>query len=102
MHDLGGRAVTKTELVESIFESGAAGDTRVGAERAVEAVLRAIARGLRRDRKVQISGFGAFHVKRRGARVARNPRTGETIQVSARRTVAFRAGERLKSELASS
>ncbi len=75
------------------------GDFPGGLRSAVEAVLRAIARGLKRDRKVQISGFGAFHVRRRKPRLARNPRTGETVKVAARRTVAFRPGERLRADI---
>ncbi len=91
--------MNKAELVETIFEGGWTGETRAEAERAVAAVLGAIARGLKRDRRVQISGFGVFLVRKRRARVGTNPRTGRPIAIAARRTVAFRAGERLKSDL---
>ena len=92
--------MTKGDLVETLFESGATGETRTEAERAVAAVLSAIARGLKRDGRVGIAGFGVFNVTKRRARVGRNPRTGLPIEISARRRVSFRAGERLRADLA--
>ncbi len=88
--------MTKSELIELIFDQGSVGDTRVGVERAVDAVLAAIARGLKKSKKVQLVGFGAFEVRKRKARLGRNPQTGERIQVAASKTVHFKPGEGLR------
>lgn len=90
--------MTKTELVEAIFEGGALGDTRVEAERAVEAVLAGITRGLRKVKKVQIVGFGSFEVRKRRARRGRNPQTGAPLEIAASKTVAFKPAPRLRDE----
>jgi DNA-binding protein HU-beta len=88
--------MTKSELVELIFDEGSVGETRVGVERAVDAVLAAISRGLKKTQKVQLVGFGAFEVRKRKARLGRNPQTGERIQVAASKTVVFKPGEALR------
>lgn len=88
--------MTKTDLVEAIFDQGNLGDTRVGVERAVEAVLVGIARGLKKVKKVQIVGFGAFEVRKRRARVGRNPQTGAPLAIAASKTVAFKPAPRLR------
>jgi DNA-binding protein HU-beta len=88
--------MTKTELVELIFDEGHVSETRVGVERAVDAILGALARGLKKQKKVQLVGFGAFEVKKRKARIGRNPRTGERLQIAATKTVRFKPGEGLR------
>jgi nucleoid DNA-binding protein len=93
---MGAVIMTKGELVELLFEQGTLGDTRVGVERAVEAVLNGIARGLKRVKKVQITGFGAFEVRKRRARMGRNPQTGERLEIAASKTVAFKPAPRLR------
>ncbi|RME70374.1 MAG: HU family DNA-binding protein [Planctomycetota bacterium] len=88
--------MNKTELVEQIakeFESKAA------AERAVNAVLAAITKGLKKEGKVQIVGFGTFEVRKRKARTGRNPQTGEKIRIKASKTVGFKPGKGLKSSI---
>ena len=55
-----------------------------------------IAAALRRDDRVQITGFGTFEAKHRKARTGRNPRTGQTIRIAATKTPGFRAGKGLK------
>ena len=55
-----------------------------------------IAESLKNGEKVQIVGFGAFEVKERPARKARNPKTGEEIQIGARRSPMFKPGKALK------
>jgi len=73
--------------------------SRLGAARLVDAVLQAIEKGLREDRQVTIAGFGTFEVKPRKARVGRNPRTGEPIQIAAGTRVGFRVGKTLKESI---
>lgn len=89
--------MTKGDLVEALFESGVTGDTRTGAERAVEAMLVALRWGLRRKRRVRIAGFGVLAVRKLRPRTARNPRTGERVALAARRTVSFKPADRLRS-----
>src|SRR5437016_2990094 len=91
-----GGPMTKTELVELIFDNGSVSDTRVTVERAVDAVLAGLGRGLKKWKKVQITGFGSFEVRKRKARIGRHPQTGERIQISASKTVHFRPGEGLR------
>jgi DNA-binding protein HU-beta len=55
-----------------------------------------IARAIKKGDKVTLTGFGSFERRARGARAARNPQTGETIKVKARKVPAFRAGVALK------
>jgi nucleoid DNA-binding protein len=88
--------MTKSELVELIFDEGHVSETRVGVERAVDSILAAFTRGLKSWKKVGISGFGSFEVRKRKARLGRNPQTGERIQIASCKTVHFRPGEALK------
>lgn len=55
---------------------------------------------LRQATKIQIAGFGTFEVRERAAKTARNPRTGETIDVPACKVPAFKAGKGLKDKVA--
>jgi DNA-binding protein HU-beta len=73
--------------------------SRAAAARAVDALFGSgglIGAELGRGRKVQISGFGLFEVRRRTARTARNPRTGRTMAIKASMVPVFRAGKGLK------
>ena len=88
--------MTKSELVEHIFDESQVSDTRVGVERAVDAILRNLGRGLKSWKKVQISGFGSFEVRKRKARLGRHPQTGERMKIAATKTVHFKPGEGLK------
>jgi DNA-binding protein HU-beta len=72
------------------------GGTKVQAEQAVEAALNAIVSSLKKGEEVSIAGLGIFSVKMRTAREARNPRTGEAIQVAAMKVPKFRAAKALK------
>jgi integration host factor subunit beta len=62
----------------------------------VNTVFKGISQSLARGDKVEIRGFGSFRVKQRGPRQGRNPRTGEPVQVPAKRVPYFRAGKDLK------
>jgi DNA-binding protein HU-beta len=68
----------------------------VQAEQAVEKLLETIVSSLKKGEEVSIAGLGIFSVKMRAARQARNPRTGETLQVQAMRVPKFRAAKALK------
>ena len=86
--------MNKTELIAVVAEK--TGMTKKDAERAVAATLETISASLAKGDRVQLSGFGIFEVKERGARVGRNPPTKETIEIPASRTPAFKASKALK------
>ena len=90
--------MNKSDLVDALAD--ASGVTKADAARAVDALFSAdggiIASALKGGQRVQITGFGTFESKHRKARQGRNPRTGETIQIRATNTPAFRAGKGLK------
>ncbi len=72
------------------------GGTKVQAEQAVDEVIGTIVSNLKKGEEVSIAGLGIFSVKTRAARSARNPRTGETVQVPAMKVPKFRAAKALK------
>ena len=86
--------MNRTELVAVVAEK--TGLTKKDAERMVCATFDTITESLAKGEKVQISGFGIFEVKEREARVGRNPRTKESIQIPASRQPAFKASKTLK------
>jgi len=91
--------MNKSELVETVQNSLGKDATKRSAEDALAAVLESIANGVRKDGKVQLIGFGTFDVKHRAARMGRNPKTGEAMQIKASKTVGFKASSNLKGSL---
>ncbi len=65
----------------------------------LNATFEAIRSSLKKGQRVQLVGFGTFSVKQRKARMGRNPKTGEAIQIKARKVPAFHAGSELKNAL---
>lgn len=90
--------MNKTELIAAVAEK--TGLTKKDAERVINATVETITSSLVKGDKVQVSGFGIFEVKAREARVGRNPRTKETIQIPATRLPAFKASKALKDAVA--
>ena len=90
--------MNKTELIAAVAEK--AGLTKKDAERVINATFESITASLVKGDKVQVSGFGIFEAKTREARVGRNPRTKETIQIPATRLPAFKASKTLKDVVA--
>jgi len=90
--------MNKTELVAAVAEK--TGMTKKDAERVINATIDTVTENLVKGEKVQMSGFGLFEVKAREARVGRNPRTKETIQIPATRLPAFKASKALKDLIA--
>ena len=86
--------MNKQSIVEAVHAK--LGGTKVQAEQAVDTMVDSIVGGLKKGDEVSIAGIGIFSVKMRKARQARNPRTGETIQVSAMKVPKFRAAKALK------
>jgi len=90
--------MTKSELVARIADLNP--HLRlVDAEKIVDTVFDAISEALARGDRVELRGFGAFSVKEREARVGRNPRTGESVQVDAKRLPFFKTGKALREQL---
>ena len=90
--------MNKTELVAAIAEK--TGLTKKDAEHTLAATFEAISEAMARGEKVQVAHFGSFEVKPRDARICRNPKTGETVEVAAARVPAFKAGKELKEKVA--
>jgi DNA-binding protein HU-beta len=86
--------MNKAELTAAIVKK--TGFTKKDAEKALGAITDVIADALAKGDKVQIVGFGSFEVRKRPARVARNPRTGEQIKIAASKAPVFKAGKGLK------
>lgn len=86
--------MNKTELVAAVAEK--TGMSKKDSEKAVNAAFDSITEALVAGEKVQLVGFGAFEVKERNARVGRNPKTKETIEIPASVVPVFKAGKALK------
>ncbi len=80
----------------SIIQAGT-GSSKQAAKRTLNALLDSVVLSLKKNKKVQLYGFGAFEVVKRRARKGRNPATGEAIKIKASKRVRFRAGATLKS-----
>lgn len=91
--------MNKAELIESVQKTLGEECSRAHAERCVNAIVQSISKGLKKDRSVQIVGFGTFMVKNRKPRVGRNPQTGQEIQIPASKTVGFKPGSQLKASI---
>jgi integration host factor subunit beta len=92
-----GERMTKAELVESI--ASATGVSKKDTGIMVNMILDNIGRALVNNDKVELRGFGSFKVKSRRSRMARNPRTGESVMVPAKLVPYFKASNELKARL---
>ncbi len=90
--------MNKTELIAAV--AAKTGLTKKDAEKVVNATIDSITESLVNGDKVNVSGFGIFEVKAREARVGRNPRTKETIEIPATKLPAFKASKTLKDAVA--
>jgi DNA-binding protein HU-beta len=86
--------MNKAELIDAV--AGRAALSKAEASRALDATLDAITRALKKGEKVAVVGFGTWVVRKRAARVGRNPKTGTPIRIAAARTASFKAGKALK------
>lgn len=90
--------MTKAELIEKVAEKSNL--TKKDSGKAVDAVIAAMTEALARGEKIQLVGFGSFEVRERGARTGRNPQTGATIKIAARKVPVFKPGKALKDAVA--
>jgi DNA-binding protein HU-beta len=85
--------MNKAQLIDAI--AAKAKLTKVDAKKAVDAFVGVVAGGLKKGDRLVLIGFGAFSVVKRTARTGRNPRTGESIKIPAKRIVRFKPGAEL-------
>lgn len=93
-------AMTKADIVEALYEK--IGFSKKEAADLVELVFDTIKTTLSQGQKIKISGFGNFVVREKRSRIGRNPQTGESIEIGARRVLTFRPSQVLRAEVNSS
>ncbi len=88
--------MNKAALVDEVQKLLEGGSSKAAAERATEAVLAAIKRGLKRDKEVALVGFGTFSLALRPARNGYNPHTQQPMKIPAVRTIRFKPAAELR------
>jgi DNA-binding protein HU-beta len=89
----GCEGMTKAELIGMMAEE--AGITKAAAVKALEAYTMAVEKELKKSGKIGLVGFGTFSVVKRKAREGRNPQTGKTIKIAAKKVIKFKAGKKM-------
>jgi integration host factor subunit beta len=97
-HGGGSETLTKSELIMRLAEQHPHLYQR-DVEKIVTTIFEEISAALARGQRVELRGFGAFSVKQREARIGRNPRTGEAVQVSEKHIPFFKTGKQLRERL---
>lgn len=90
-------SVTKADIVERVYKE--AGFSKKEAADLVDLVFKVIKDTLARGEKVKISGFGNFSIRDKATRVGRNPQTGNSMDISARRVLTFKPSQILKEDI---
>ena len=90
-------AMTKADIVEALYEK--VGFSKKEAADLVELVFDTIKGTLAQGQKIKISGFGNFVIRDKRSRIGRNPQTGQSIEISARRVLTFRPSQVLRAEV---
>jgi DNA-binding protein HU-beta len=94
--------MNKAEFIEKIYKSGNY-ESKAEASRAYDSVVSALSgrlsKGAKKDRVLRLPELGTFQMKTRKARTGRNPQTGRSIKIPAKKTVTFKAGKNLKESL---
>ena len=86
--------MNRKELIDAL--AAQTDSTKVDAERAVAALIDIISGTLKKGDSLSLVGFGTFEVRKRAARIGRNPKTGEKLKIKAAKVPAFKAGATLK------
>ena len=89
--------MNKNELISSIASS--TGLTKTDSAKALDAFLNSVTTSLKKGNDVRLVGFGTFSVAKRAATTGRNPRTGATIKIPARKQAKFKAGKALQTSV---
>ena len=93
-------SMTKADIVEQVARAIGPGVTKRECALVVDGFLNAVTRALSQGEGIEIRGFGSFKVRRRSARMARNPRTGEPVEVPARVAPVFKPSKLMRAEVA--
>ena len=89
--------MSKKEFIGVI--AGKAGVIKKDTEAVYDALWASVIESLKAGEKVQITGFGTFEIRERPERIAKNPRTGESVKVAASKALSFKAGKSLKDSI---
>ncbi|MFZ6025876.1 HU family DNA-binding protein [Sediminibacterium sp.] len=90
-------SMNKAELIAQLAED--AGITKTQANAALDSFVDTVTKTLKKGDKVTLVGFGTFSVSKRAARTGRNPQTGETIKIKAKKVARFKAGKELSAKI---
>ena len=91
---MGGKTLTRADLAEAVVQK--VGLPRNESQELVELILREISSSLAAGHTVKLSSFGSFGIRQKGQRVGRNPKTGEKVEVPAKRVPYFKPSKELK------
>jgi len=86
--------MNKSQLIDAVAKECSL--TKADAERALNSFISNVQKSLNKGEEVRLTGFGRWYVSKRKARTGRNPQTGATIKIPARKVPAFRAGNELR------
>ena len=86
--------MTKSELIKTIADKGDL--TKEASEKLVNFVFDSFSEAILREERIELRGFGAFTVKHHKPYLGRNPKTGEPVQVTAKKSISFKVGKELK------
>lgn len=86
--------MTKADIVNVVFEK--VGLPRNEAQNIVEVVFDSIKQTLIAGESIKVSGFGTFNVRKKNARIGRNPKTKQEVEITPRRVITFKASDQLK------
>jgi len=89
--------MTKSELIDRLCQAG--GISPIRAESIVDAIFDSIENALKRGERTEIRGFGSFEIRNYGRYVGRNPRSGSTVEVKAKRLPFFKVGKELRDRI---
>ena len=92
--------MTKADLVEQVAEAIGPGITKKDCALVVDGFLNAVKRALAEGENIEIRGFGTFKVRSRKSRMARNPRTGDPVEVPSRSVPVFKPSKHLRARVA--
>jgi integration host factor subunit beta len=91
--------MTKADLVEQVAEAIGPGITKKDCALVVDGFLNAMKQAMAQGENIEIRGFGTFKVRRRKTRMARNPRTGDSVKVPARTVPVFKPSKHLRARV---
>lgn len=86
--------MNRKELIDAL--AGKTGSTKADADRNISALIDIVSATLKKGESITLVGFGTFEVRKRAARVGRNPKTGAELKIKAAKVPAFKAGATLK------